>query len=271
VTWHCTAWRVAAAAVLLVVVTACSARTANSDAPTAYQQKVAAAFAPLRDANQQFSRELGSVSGTFTKRALDAIRAAQHAQASASGAVDALSPPAGSQTLADNARQVLDREDAYLSALSAVLGDPSNPSRGELITLQSNLQSALTAAGPVVAGSNPSLSGATDVTAWAPQAAAARAHPAPSAASTSSSSSPQAPGNPYSNGRDCGDGIYAGPNTSCSFAFNVREAWRNAPGTTNSVTVYSPVTGRDYVMSCAPSGVAISCSGGNSAAVTFGY
>jgi hypothetical protein len=38
---------------------------------------------------------------------------------------------------------------------------------------------------------------------------------------------------------------------------------------TNSVTVYSPTTGAEYQMSCAPSGSAISCSGGNNASVTF--
>jgi hypothetical protein len=233
---------------------------------TLYRQKVATAFGPLLGANQQLSRELRTISGTNSGPARDAASAARQALASTTGALNVLTAPAGSPTVASNARQVLTREDAFLSAVSAVLADPTNPSRNELINLQANLQSALTAAGPSIAGNSPAVSGATELTAWAPRAArqAATRHRARSASGPTSASA-----NPYAHGQDCGDGVYAGPNTSCSFANNVRQAWYDAPGMTNSVTVYSPTTGRDYEMNCAPTGVAISCSGGNDASMTF--
>ena len=63
--------------------------------------------------------------------------------------------------------------------------------------------------------------------------------------------------------------MYAGPNTSCAFAYNVRDAYNEAPGVNASVRVYSPVTDRTYTMSCRPSGSGTTCSGGNNASVTF--
>jgi hypothetical protein len=260
---------VAIVAVVAVRVYSTSSTHAGPSADTVYRQKVAAAFGPLLGANQQLSQELRSVSGTNPRRPRDAVSAAQRAVATASGALDVLTVPAGSQAIAVSARQVLNREDAFLSAVSAVLADPTNPSRGELVTLQSNLQSALTAAGPTIAGTNPAISGASEVTAWAPRAARAHQRAQRAASGSPAPGSASAPANPYVAGRDCGDGVYAGPSTSCAFAFNVRQAWQDAPGMTNSVTVYSPTTGAEYQMSCAPSGSAISCSGGNNASVTF--
>jgi hypothetical protein len=72
-----------------------------------------------------------------------------------------------------------------------------------------------------------------------------------------------------SGGRNCGGGLHAGPNTSCPFAQNVRDAYNAAPGTTASVRVFSPVTGQTYTMSCAPAGSGVTCSGANNASVTW--
>jgi hypothetical protein len=83
-----------------------------------------------------------------------------------------------------------------------------------------------------------------------------------------------APGSPAlpsssSGGRDCAGGLHAGPNTSCPFAQNVRDAYNAAPGTTASVRVFSPVTGQTYTMSCAPAGSGVTCSGANNASVMW--
>jgi hypothetical protein len=72
-----------------------------------------------------------------------------------------------------------------------------------------------------------------------------------------------------SGGRDCPGGLHAGPNTSCPFAQNVRDAYDAAPGTTASVRVFSPVTGQTYTMSCAAAGSGVTCSGADNASVTW--
>jgi len=82
---------------------------------------------------------------------------------------------------------------------------------------------------------------------------------------TSGSPSPPSLGG----GMDCGAGLRAGPNTSCPFAQNVRDAYDAAPGATASVRVFSPVTGQTYTMSCAPAGSGVTCSGANNASVTW--
>jgi hypothetical protein len=64
----------------------------------------------------------------------------------------------------------------------------------------------------------------------------------------------------------CGDGLAVGPNTSCSFAENVREAYQeHGPG---SVMAYSPATRRLYAMSCSAT-ASVMCTGGNDASVYF--
>jgi hypothetical protein len=64
----------------------------------------------------------------------------------------------------------------------------------------------------------------------------------------------------------CGDGLSAGPNTTCAFAANVRAAYEDhGPGT---VIAYSPVTLRTYAMSCSSSATVV-CTGGDNASVYF--
>lgn len=67
----------------------------------------------------------------------------------------------------------------------------------------------------------------------------------------------------------CGDGIYAGANTSCAFAMNVVGEYGSNPGA-STIEAYSPVTGQYYLMSCgtAANGGHV-CTGGNNAAVYF--
>lgn len=67
----------------------------------------------------------------------------------------------------------------------------------------------------------------------------------------------------------CGDGIYAGANTSCAFAMNVVGEYGSNPGA-STIRAYSPVTGQYYTMSCGPTdGGGHVCTGGNNAAVYF--
>jgi len=81
---------------------------------------------------------------------------------------------------------------------------------------------------------------------------------------------PAAPAAPVYSGANCGGGVYAGPNTSCAFALNVAADWGSA--TSNPFSVYSPVTGQNYSMTCTGPGTyeyTVSCEGGNNAFVSF--
>ena len=65
----------------------------------------------------------------------------------------------------------------------------------------------------------------------------------------------------------CGDGVYAGSATSCSFAMNVAGEYGSNPGAT-TITAFSPVTGTQYTLSCSSwSGGGHVCTGGNNASV----
>jgi hypothetical protein len=74
---------------------------------------------------------------------------------------------------------------------------------------------------------------------------------------------------PPGSGTDCGNGVFAGPNTSCPFALSVHSAWQDAGGSPDSVRAFSPVTNQSYTMHCDSSGGRVTCTGGNNASVTF--
>ncbi|HEY4898006.1 MAG TPA: hypothetical protein VII01_18195 [Solirubrobacteraceae bacterium] len=77
---------------------------------------------------------------------------------------------------------------------------------------------------------------------------------------------PNGGGGALTSGSSCGGGLSVGPYTTCPFAQNVREVYdREGPG---SHTVYSPVTGNTYTMSCSY-GHPVVCTGGNNASVYF--
>lgn len=64
----------------------------------------------------------------------------------------------------------------------------------------------------------------------------------------------------------CGNQLTVGPDTTCSFAENVRSKYeQEGPGT---YEIYSPVTEKTYSMTCS-SGTPVVCTGGNNAAVYF--
>jgi PBP1b-binding outer membrane lipoprotein LpoB len=89
---------------------------------------------------------------------------------------------------------------------------------------------------------------AAAVKAAAAQAAAAQA--APAKAQTTS----------------CNGNVSAAANTTCAFALNVESAYYSSGGGYSTVSVYSPVTGLYYAMTCTP-GVPTVCRGGNNAVV----
>jgi hypothetical protein len=266
---------VAGALVAVVVLTG-----SNDDPNTAYKQKVASAFSPVLGANRQVSDSLARLRGTSVKgshaaNARLAVRRAQQATTLATGAISAVPAPAGSDQLGRDSRQVLDHENAYLAAVAAVLAHPTSASTSQLPTLSSNLTSAFSVAGPTVAGTQPTVNGADRLASWARKIrrkhdAAVRRQRAhhtqttsqPATATTTRTSAP-------ASGTSCSGGVFAGPNTSCAFALNVRDAYNEAPGSSATVRVFSPITDQTYTMSCAPSGSGITCSGANNASVTF--
>jgi hypothetical protein len=71
--------------------------------------------------------------------------------------------------------------------------------------------------------------------------------------------------------QDCGDGVFAGPNTSCPFAKNVQQGYFAVPEDSVEIDVFSPVTGQTYTMACVRKGDEVTCRGGNHAVVTFGF
>ena len=70
-------------------------------------------------------------------------------------------------------------------------------------------------------------------------------------------------------GKDCGDGVFAGRKTSCPFAKNVRDGYFAVPGDSVEIDVHSPVTGKTYRMNCVKTRDTVTCRGGNEAVVTF--
>ncbi|MGZ4279081.1 MAG: hypothetical protein ACXVVU_20720 [Solirubrobacteraceae bacterium] len=65
---------------------------------------------------------------------------------------------------------------------------------------------------------------------------------------------------------NCGGGVSVGPNTSCSFARNVRSAYERSGSSV--VSVFSPTTGRSYTMYCTTTSPH-ACTGRRNAAVFF--
>ena len=92
----------------------------------------------------------------------------------------------------------------------------------------------------------------------ADKAAAAQAAAAQAAATKAAAAQPQT--------TSCDANVSAGANTTCAFALNVESAYYASGGGYSTVSVYSPVTGLYYGMTCTP-GVPTVCRGGNNAVV----
>lgn len=194
-------------------------------------------FGLVLGAQQKLSTQLEALRADRPCNALRAVRQVTLASTEARGALKALKAPDTETELARNVQEVLTRQEAYLSAVKNVLDNPSVSAASQLVTLSSNLSSALTAAGPGVAGEEAvvTAASATRLTSWARTTARIRREKDKDrdeqkdddngnrgGGSGGGSSAPR--------GTSCG-GLYAGPNTSCEFARNVREAyWRSARG-----------------------------------------
>src|SRR5207245_1175513 len=124
---------VAGAAVAAVLLT-----SGGGNGSATYRSRLTAAFAPMIAANRSLSDSLGALHGSDVNAAQRATSRAQNASSSARGALNALTPPADSQQLTSQARQALDREDSYLSAVSAALTNPSSPVVSQLQGLAGN-------------------------------------------------------------------------------------------------------------------------------------
>jgi hypothetical protein len=268
-----------AAAVVAVFVVA--PKDDGPSADTAYRAKVASAMGPVLGANSQASDALAHLRGKEIKssRASDAriaVGRAQRAITLATGAVGAMTIPAGSEQLARDTRQALDRERAYYANVSRVLNRPVSASTNGLQESAADLTSALSVAGPTVAGTEQTVNGTSRLVSWARTIRKAHA-PEPttghggtgSAGGSGTATTTVAPVTQASGGQSCGGGVFAGPNTSCPFALNTRDAYYEAPGSHATVRVFSPVTDTTYTMTCAPSGSGTTCSGANNASVTF--
>jgi serine/threonine-protein kinase len=269
---------VAAATVALVVVlSGGDSKDGGTDAAAAYAARVGTAFKPVDSANRRLSNALEHLDGAKRPSAgtKAAVARARTATSTARGALGALTPPTGSQRLETQMRQALDREETYLRAVALALSRPTGPGVSELQSLAGNLTSSLEAVGAPIAGAAQNVTGADALTAWAQRVRKAAARRKTQQASAPSSGTP-APGTaapaplPSSAAvKDCGDSITVSSTTSCPFAHSVRDAWFDAPGTTNTVSAYSAATGRTYAMSCGPTGGTITCRGGINAVVSW--
>jgi hypothetical protein len=260
---------VAVAAIILLTGGSSSTPTSNPGS-AGYQQKLAAALAPVVAADQKLSGTLTSLDGSppALKAAQNAVSQAESALVAAHGALSVLTVPGAASTLSQQAQQALTAVSGYDQAVSATLSTPVGQNSSQLQTLATGAQSALVAITPVVAGAGTSLTGTDNLLGWvnganalAQRQSAAAQHRSQQAqqravqqavGSAASSSGGGGAAASLTGGTDCGSGLTAGPNTSCSFAENVQQAWDAAPGQTATVTAYSPVTSQSYAMSCGP-------------------
>jgi hypothetical protein len=245
---------------------------------TAYQSQVSAIMAPVLAANRDLSSALSALHGGKTpSKATNAVHrdhVAKQATLTAQGGLNVLAVPAGSDQVASNARGTLIRELAYLDGVDTALNQPSATNAATAQTQGSNLTDALNTISPPGTNWAGSVNGPSQLTIWEAAVHSAKARKTAKAKAKARARtrrrhhSAPAPAAPVS-GTDCGGDVHAGPNTSCAFALNVRDAYNEAPGRVTSVDVFSPTTGRTYTMFCSPAGSGITCTGGNNASVTF--
>ncbi len=264
---------VAVATVLAVLLLGRDSGSPSAD--SGYQRKLTAALSPVMRDNQQLSNELARLRGTKVTNAKATVAHARQTTTLAQGAAGALRPPAGSRQTSVAAAQLLDREAVYLSAVSAVLSSPASTTVSEVTTLQSNLTSAIIAAGPVAADGSQSVSGADKLTSWAAHAKRVLARRSRARGTANSGSSTSVPGSssssPTSGMSACDQNISAqSGTTTCAFASNVFwEYWRHSTnGVGTTFEVWKPSTSRLYAVSC--SGTApVTCATNTGALVTF--
>ena len=88
------------------------------------------------------------------------------------------------------------------------------------------------------------------------------------AVGTTVTAAPAAFADTYCGQASSGASVYAGnSDTSCEFAISTAEAYWNYGNGSHPFSVYSPVTGQAYTMTCTNAGSV--CQGGNNAVVYF--
>ncbi len=269
------------AAIAVAVIVLTTGKTSKSPARTpaaasGYTEKLGAALAPVVAANQSLSSALTAIDGSqpTLAAARNAANNAEQALTAARGAISELTAPASDSSLSQAAAQALTQDSGYLQAVSNTLSDPTGQESGQLQTLSTNTQAAFVALNGVASGASQSISGTGNLVSWDDSARgianslSSQTHTTTVTQTTSAPSGGGGGAVPTSGTTACGDGLIAGPNTSCPFAVNVQQAWDAAPGQTATVQAYSPVTNQTYTMSCAPdSSGGIACYGANNASV----
>lgn len=263
---------IAVAAIILLTGGSSSAPTSNPS--SAYQQKLAAALAPVVAADQKLSGTLTSLDGSqpALKAAQNEVSQAQSAIVAAHGALAVLTVPSAGSTLSQQAQQALTAVSGYDDAVSATLSTPVGQNSSQLQTLATGAQSALVTITPVVAGAGASVSGTDNLLRWVNGANAAAQHQSAAAQRRSQQAQQRAvqqaasgvqgaaPSTPPSSSPQgltaCDQNISVNSSTtSCAFADNVFAQYANAvqqaggPLSTD-VTATSPVTGASYSDSC---------------------
>lgn len=274
---------VAAIAIAAVILLTGSSSSGSSGA---YRHELSGALAPVLSTETALASSLQNLSGTNTTAAKNAASQAQTALDTSRGAVSVLSIPAGSSQLSAQVGQSVTQLNGYLQAVTVTLNSPTSQNASQLQASAINTQSSLVPVAAVLPGAGQSVAnGDQALGSWvsdrlatarrqagaaARRRAAAKHKPTqgqpvvPTATVTSTTTTALS-----SSSTPCGSGLVAGPNTSCSFAAQVQQAWEAAPGEVATVSAYSPVTNQTYTMSCAPAGSGITCSGANNASVTF--
>ncbi len=273
---------VAGLVVLGVIAAILLSSSGGTNSTSSYRQSLAGALGPLVSANSNLGSSLQSLSGSDDSAQKAALTQTQTALTTAQGAVGAISVPSSATQLSQQTQQALADENGYLQEVASLLGTPSQNAAAQIQPLATSATAALVPLNALVAGASGSISGVSTLVSWGQGQASAAQHSRTIAQqrelqqAARSASQPSSGGSgggssagPLSSSQQCGGGVVAGPNTSCAFALNVQQAWQQAPGTTNTVDVYSPVTGQTYTMTCGPAGTEISCSGANNASVTF--
>ena len=262
----------AAIAVAVIILLGGSSSSAPASNPSSvYQQKLAAALAPVVAADQSLSGTLTSLDGSqpALKAAQNAVSQGQSAIVAAHGALAVLTVPSASSTLSQQAQLALTAVSGYDDAVSATLSTTVGQSSSQLQTLATAAQSALVTINPAVAGAAASVSGTDNLLRWVTgvtalaqrqsQAAKRRSQqtqqpavqqPAVQQAAPSTTPSSSPPGLSA-----CDQNISVNSDTSCAFADIVFAGYANAvqqsggPLSTDVIAT-SPVTGATYSDNC---------------------
>ncbi len=244
----------------------------RGDTRAEYRTAMQGALRPMVEASPSVTTALRGLDGPGTSAARAAVSAARSATDDARAALNRIEAPEEAASDLRAARQSLSRQTTYLAAIDAVLRDPTSDQRDQLPSAEQALQSSLSDIAPASQDWGDDVGGASELVSWARErsrarqrsaAAAARrrrAEEAEQAANAAAAATAAAQGSQPS---DCGEGVTAGPNTSCEFAFDVRDAWRAVPGMTARVGVYDRRLGRSLSMYCTPVGNGMRCTSGS--------